>query len=227
MKQLEKLGFSSVGDGEIYDRPRAVKRNFDIFDALGKLVNPQIILEIGSWEGSSAVSWANSCKESNVICVDTWLGSVEHYQDKLSGTEWGRDRLYIENGFPTIFKTFISNIRINKIQDRVYPVTIDSKQAFIMLKESGIKPDICYIDAAHDYESVISDLKWAKKIGSKVICGDDYYYNQNGNQIKRAVDEFCLYNNMRAVTKDDQFVIIDNFGKDIYSTLIQRGWHDC
>lgn len=32
---------------------------------------------------------------------------------------------------------------------------------------------------------------------------------------------------MRAVTKDDQFVIIDNFGQEIYKSLIQRGWHDC
>ena len=227
MKQLEELGFQKVGDGEVYERPRAIKRNFDIFDALSGLIEPKIILEIGSWEGASAISWANSCKDSTIICVDTWLGSIEHYQDNLKGTEWARDRLYIENGFPTIFKTFVSNIRLNNIEDRIYPITIDSKQAFIMMQKYGIKPDICYIDAAHDYESVMSDLKWAKKINSKVICGDDYYYFQNGNQIKRAVDEFCLYNSMRAVTRDDQFVIIDNFGEEIYQSLKQRGWHDC
>ena len=97
MKQLEELGFQKVGDGEVYERPRAIKRNFDIFDALSGLVEPKIILEIGSWEGASTIAWANSCKDSTIICVDTWLGSIEHYQDNLKGTEWGRDRLYIEN----------------------------------------------------------------------------------------------------------------------------------
>ena len=42
-----------------------------------------------------------------------------------------------------------------------------------------------FIDADHSYEGVLSDIKFAKSINAKIICGDDYSFEG----VKRAVDE--------------------------------------
>lgn len=226
-EQLSNFGIHSLGNGPIHDRPILNPRPFEIFYILSELVRPETVLEIGTWEGRSALSWGEATREWNasIICVDTWLGSVEHYQDQLSGTEWGRDRLFLEDGYPTIYNTFVTNMRASNIQDRVFPVPIDSRQAFIILKKAGVVPDICYIDAAHDYDSVLSDLNGAKDIGSKIICGDDYYY-YNSQEIKFAVDDFSKENNMFGITKQNQFVLFSE-KNSLYNSMIGFGWNDC
>lgn len=50
---------------------------------------------------------------------------------------------------------------------------------------SGPKPGLFFCDANHDYEPTLHDLKWAREIGAKIICGHDY--NMLG--VKQAVDE--------------------------------------
>jgi len=42
-----------------------------------------------------------------------------------------------------------------------------------------------FIDADHSYEGVHSDIKFAKLINAKIICGDDYSFEG----VKKAVDE--------------------------------------
>ena len=64
--------------------------------------------------GSSAIGWANlslsiNNKKLKVFCIDTWLGSAEHYLD-LYGHEWSRDQLNIKNSQPNFYDNFLSNI---------------------------------------------------------------------------------------------------------------------
>src|SRR5947208_1485127 len=55
----------------------------DVFVELISLTKPSLIIEVGTWKGHSANAMADSCKRMNlhtkIICVDTWLGSQEHY----------------------------------------------------------------------------------------------------------------------------------------------------
>src|SRR5205085_11035594 len=39
---------------------------------------PLRILEIGSWEGQSALFFLNHLPRASIVCVDTFAGSVEH-----------------------------------------------------------------------------------------------------------------------------------------------------
>lgn len=225
---LNNFGLSTIGDGPIYNRPIVGKRNFEIFYILPEYAQPKIILEIGSWEGSSALSWGEGSEkyDSEIICVDTWLGSVEHYENILPNTEWSRDHIFLEDGYPSIYKTFVTNIRRNNLQNRIISVPIDSRQAFLIFEKANLVPDICYIDAAHDYHSVLADLNGAKKIGSKIICGDDYYYH-NSPEIKEAVDYFAEENGLRVVTKQNQFVLINDSQQELYELLKRFNWDDC
>lgn len=225
---LSQFGLITLGEGPVYDRPKVEKREFDLFYILSELLEPKVILEIGSWEGRSALSWGSIAKryDSILICVDTWLGSTEHYENRLPDGEWQRSRIFLEDGYPSIYKTFVTTIRNNNLQDYVIPIPLDSHQAFILIERSGISPDITYIDASHDYDSVLADLRAAHKIGSKIICGDDYYYFEHG-EVKRAVDFFASENSMRIQEKQFQFILTDQSTSNIYDLLKNRGWNDC
>ena len=52
---------------------------------------------------------------------------------------------------------------------------------------SGGRPALVFIDAAHDYTSVLEDIAWARSVGARVICGHDYSEMWPG--VQRAVDE--------------------------------------
>lgn len=226
---LSNFGLDFLGSGPVYERPLVNKRQKEIFYILSQLIEPKIVLEIGSWEGSSALSWGKATEEYNstILCVDTWLGSVEHYENVLYyDDEWSRDHLFLNDGYPTIYKTFVTNIRQSNLQDRVIAIPIDSRQAFIILEKSNISPDICYIDAAHDYDSVLSDLNGAKTIKSGIICGDDYYYH-NGSGIRDAVHDFANENSLSVVNKQDQFILLGDNHKDLHTKLVEFGWDDC
>jgi hypothetical protein len=51
----------------------------------------------------------------------------------------------------------------------------------------GQRPSMVFIDAFHQYESVMDDLRWATKIGIPIISGHDYCDKYPG--VVRAVDE--------------------------------------
>lgn len=222
---LYKFGLNVLGNGPIHDRPIVTKREFDMFYALAELIKPKVILEIGSWEGRSALSWGEVAKNEGgvLICVDTWLGSTEHYENSLPEGEWARSRIFLEDGYPSIYKTFVTTIRNNGLQDFVIPIPIDSHQAFILLEKAGVQPDITYIDASHDYSSVLADLRAAHRIGSKVICGDDYYYFEH-NEVKEAVDFFAKENDMKVQEMQYQFVITNQSTANVYNFLKNRKW---
>lgn len=51
----------------------------------------------------------------------------------------------------------------------------------------GDTPSMLFIDASHEYEHVLADITWAKKMGVSIISGHDYSKFWPG--VKKAVDE--------------------------------------
>lgn len=215
IENLYSLGFVELGNGKDYGRHNVEPRNRQAFLDIKSIINPKLVVEIGSWEGASALCWCQTADK--VICVDTWLGSIEHY--RYSGFEWGRERLQIEDHYPTIFRTFADNIRRNGYQDKVIPITIDASQAYLILEECLLDIDLIYIDGAHDYYSVLNDLRHSYSLVSNgYVSGDDYF-----GEIERAVQYFINENNLYVLSKDSQYILFDE--KDnIYQTLIKAGW---
>lgn len=139
------------------------------------------IIEVGSWKGLSANIMAQHCKKHDqkvrIICIDTWLGSVEH-QDEITRT----------NGYPNIYKEFIENTKFLKNDDVIYPFPISSTEGACFLKEKGVKADIIYVDAGHEYDSVSSDAKlyWELLEPNGVMIFDDYLWPA----VQKAIDDF-------------------------------------
>jgi predicted O-methyltransferase YrrM len=229
---LYRFWIRELGNGPRYNRQFVEPRKFSIFKDVESALNPRVVIEVGSWEGASTISWAHHSEI--VICIDTWLGSVEHYENAihfvdasgayqeidLSNTEWSRDSLAREDGYPSIYRTFADNIRRYNLQNKVVPITLDSHQAFIILEKAAVKADIVYIDASHDYYAVMNDLVRSYKVLSDDghVCGDDY-----GLEVAMAVNEFCRVNEFRVLSKENQFMIFSE-SDSTFDTFLEIGW---
>ncbi len=157
---------------------------------------PSIVVEVGVWKGASVVTIAKEIQrlglDAVVIAVDTWLGSFEHYL-------WEKfiPDLDFEFGYPRLYHKFASNICKEGVADLVVPLPLDSINAFQLLKERGIRPDVLHIDAGHDYQSVMSDLKawWPQLNDGGILVGDDYFRKPivgagKWPGVRQAFDEF-------------------------------------
>ncbi len=144
-----------------------------VFKKIIDQVKPSLIIEVGSWKGASAIHMASLAKEHNpdveIVCVDTWLGSVEHW-DKFAND------LKLKNGRLNIYEQFLSNIVHKELQDTITPFPIDSSNAYEWFKNKSIKADLIYIDAGHEYAAVRADLIAYSQIlkDGGYLLGDDF-----------------------------------------------------
>lgn len=160
-----------------------------ITGAIARL-RPRRIVEVGSWKGRSAINMAQQVRAMNldceIVCVDTWLGSPEHW---VGGKPGEYESLGLRNGYPQLYFTFLANVLRRGLQDIITPMPMTSENAAHVLRGLGVKSDIAYIDAAHEYGPVKRDLAdyWALLHEHGLLIGDDY---QVFPGVTQAVDEF-------------------------------------
>lgn len=165
--------------------------NDPIFRELILEKQPEVIIEVGTWKGQSAINMALICKElglkTKIYCIDTWLGALEFWHGLNHTPE---RNLMLKNGYPQIYYQFLSNVVHKGVQDYIIPVPLPSSIGFKLLKKMNIVADLIYIDGSHDYEDVISDLYATKHVSSlnkTVIFGDDW---NTFADVQKAVDLF-------------------------------------
>jgi len=179
-----------------------------IFISLIQETNPELIIEVGTWKGRSAINMAKYLKDNKlnckIICVDTWLGALEFW-DKLKHTP-ERD-LLLKNGYPQIYYQFLSNVIHNDVQDYILPFPCTSLIAARYFKNNNIKSKLIYIDASHEYEDVLLDLKYFYNIldSNGVLFGDDI---NNFPGVKQAVQEFTRENNLKYSIIENNYWVI-------------------
>ena len=135
-------------------------------------------VEVGCWKGKSAaymcVEIANSNKNIEFFCVDTWEGSVEHEgMEELS----------------KLYDIFIDNLR--PVEEYYFPLKMTSLEGAKKFKDNSL--DFVFIDASHEYEDVRDDiLAWYPKVKpGGIIAGHDYYHEEYDwfPGVKQAVNE--------------------------------------
>ena len=115
-------------------------------------------LEIGSWEGSSALYILNNYKTKKVYCVDVW-DKDEKYEE-----------LYKKN-----FNNFLHNME--EFKDRYFFFKERSDDFF---KKNDEYFDLIYIDGTHESFQVDKDINNAWKflnLNGIIICDDFFYGN--------------------------------------------------
>ena len=152
---------------------------------------PDLLVEIGSWKGASAISLAQMMKpDSLVIAVDTWLGSIEHREHK--GHYY--DSYRMKNGYPQLYYTFLGNVKRAGLRHKVLPFPNGSLIAARWFAANNLQPDLVYIDGSHDFEDVFLDLNhWYDiiKTGGAVF-GDDFGWPS----VRTALETFRRINNI-------------------------------
>ena len=141
-------------------------------------------VEVGAWFGKSTNHMATKIKESgkkiDFIAVDTWKGSLDEELHQNIVGSFGGD----------IYSDFIENTILSGNDKSFKTIKDTSENASKQFPNNSI--DYIMIDAGHDYDSVINDLKrWYHKVKpGGIISGDDYGVFNGVNQ---AAQEF-FYN---------------------------------
>jgi predicted O-methyltransferase YrrM/tetratricopeptide (TPR) repeat protein len=132
------------------------------------------VLEIGSWAGSSAITWAESVADlvgsGSVLCVDCWkmyqeleLDASQHYSEMRKALQ---DAL--------VYRLFLHNIKCSGLQGYIDHIVGFSSEVLPSLV--GREFDIVYIDGSHRYENVLVDIRNSLPLLREggILCGDDY-----------------------------------------------------
>jgi predicted O-methyltransferase YrrM len=135
---------------------------------------PARILEIGSWEGRSALFFLNYLPLSRVVCVDPFEGNVEHqldphFQQLVTKTE----------------AQFDSNLAA--FAARVEKIKGSSTTVLPTLGVSGRRFDLAYIDGSHLAADVYSDavLTWPMIEPGGIVIFDDYEWELMDHEHER------------------------------------------
>lgn len=130
--------------------------------------NHEMIIELGSWVGFSAWMLAKRYQKATVLCVDTWLGSVDlHEMPAL--------RSLIESSY----ERFLHNTA--PCAERIWPLRMDTVNGLCLAWECGFHPSLIFIDAGHQYESAWGDIHAARRLFPEAhIVLDDYCHEGVG-----------------------------------------------
>jgi predicted O-methyltransferase YrrM len=171
------------------------------------LIRPGLIVEVGTWLGGSAIHMgrllrAAGLDESCIVCVDTWLGSSEHYLHPKQ-----LQTLRLVNGRATIYDDFMRNVVQHDLQDNIVPFSVTSIAAAEVLRECGFTPDLVYLDGDHTMRGFRADLElyWEILRPGGCLIGDDFDWEQvQWNVINFAYlqkVEFTSFSNKFAIRK--------------------------
>jgi predicted O-methyltransferase YrrM len=151
----------------------------NIYDFAVKNFNNCNFLEIGAWAGKSTAYMAQLIKSQNknikFYTVDTFLGepTCQFHLDK------------VEQLGGTVFNEFWSNMSDLGLCSYVHPIISTSHNCIEKTRDKEFA--FIFIDGAHDYDSVMRDLKYTYDhvLQNGLIGGHDY-----NSQCKLAVDTF-------------------------------------
>ena len=143
----------------------------------------RIFLEIGSFEGRSAVWLMENAMQKGdfIFCIDTWEGSEEHEQLDM---------------LPT-FDTFKENTRIAAKRTGVKRgyAKNQSRLELGTMQNDGNLWDFIYIDGSHTAKDVLTDacMAWPLLKQGGLMVFDDYLWGESRDILHRpklAVDFF-------------------------------------
>jgi len=161
-------------------------------EILPKLIaerRPKFIIEVGAWLGLSTLVMAEALvkeqlPDSCILTIDTWLGSLEHWRDE-------NNSLGLQNGFPTLYPRFLSNVVNYGYTNKIMPLPMPSAIGARYLAHFKLKADLIFLDGSHDEKDVWDDLNGYIGLlaDGGVICGDDFQWPGVAASVKKFCEE--------------------------------------
>ena len=160
-----------------------------------RIKNVKNMLEIGSYEGRSAIFFLKNFSNSNISCVDTWSGSHEHRSFN----------------FKLIEKNFDSNTSFYQSNNILRKYKMTSNEFF---KKNSKYFDLIYVDGDHSSDQVKIDLinSWNVLKNGGFLILDDYmwwYYKDYKKNPSTPINNFIKENisNISKLTVWHQVII--------------------
>jgi len=127
---------------------------------------PVQILEIGSWEGRSALFFLNYLALSRIICIDPFEGNLEHQINPYFADLARKSEARLDSNLAAF-------------SDRVEKIKGSSADILPQLGITGRKVDLAYIDGSHIAADVYRDavLTWPLMVPGGMVVFDDYEWS--------------------------------------------------
>jgi predicted O-methyltransferase YrrM len=138
------------------------------------------ILEIGSWAGGSAITWADALKRHHggkgcVVCVDAWSPyfRASGYSDLSDDDAEAYREMHYALAAGRIFDLFRHNIRASRHDDLIVPVKGFSELVLPFLRDQAF--NLVFVDGDHTLPHVLQDIRCAQRLVAEggILCGDD------------------------------------------------------
>ena len=132
------------------------------------------MLEIGSWEGRSALFFLNYLRASHLVCVDTFGGNVEHMRNP-----------HFAALVPETERQFDANVAA--FGTRVEKIKGPSGAVLPQLGIQSRRFDLVYVDGSHLAADVYSDgaLTWPMVSRGGIVIFDDYEFDEIKEESER------------------------------------------
>ena len=167
------------------------KCNKKVLDIL--IPGKKIIVEMGSWYGQSIeyiLSIAD--KDAKIYSIDRWDNEFIKQMWRNRGKDYKPNVGFIDQH--PLYDTFLVNFWDHK--DRLTPIRGDTVYGMKVLVDKGIVPDLIYIDAGHEYETVKKELEYIEQhFPTSKLCGDDICWDG----VRRAVEEYAKRNGKKVM----------------------------
>lgn len=183
-------------------------RNSKPMEALLKKFSAKVVIELGSWKGTSTRHIAECLPEDGLVyAVDHWFCSPFDVPNSIGCT--GED-VY------SLYPQFLSNVIHAKLTHKIVPVKMTTFEAIEFFLARDINPDLIYVDASHDEESVYRDIAIYFPLvrGHGVICGDDWSwgigwgYTADHLPVQSAVKRYAEENDLSIEVDNKNFWVL-------------------
>lgn len=179
-------------------------RRWDFLASLMKGYPKGLFVEVGCKEGRTTGHLLKECPDIHVIAIDPWLAQPAT-NDPLAET-------YEKWDFSAIEAEFWANVGENK--DRVEMRRMTSSNAAHYRRMDIVPPNLVFIDARHDHDSVLEDIRtwWPLVAEGGILSGHDFNHKWPG--IERAIAE-CFDLMQVGVGPDSVWFVIKQPGAEL------------
>ena len=163
-------------------------RRWDVIAGLCQSINAKTFVEVGCREGRTTGFVLANCPDIHVVAIDPWMA-----QPRLAVHDDPKRETYEDWDFEAIEREFWENVGEHKKRCTMW--MRGSASAAPQVAKDHASVDVVFIDALHDYASVVQDISlWWPLVreGGFLVLHD---FNHNWPGVMRAVaDSFGLMN---------------------------------
>ncbi|WP_017593083.1 DegT/DnrJ/EryC1/StrS family aminotransferase [Nocardiopsis potens] len=203
---FDRSPYEGLPAGEIGYDPSGWDYDHPVFREEITRLRPSLIVEVGTWKGASALHMAGVVRDlgldCEIVCVDTFLGSREHWLTP----EW-KAEMHLSFGRPGLYPQFLANVVHDGLTGVITPFPATSATAAAVLGHHGVRCDLVYIDAGHDLPDVARDLDlyWPLLRPGGTMIGDDFIARFPG--VVQAVRDFAGARSLPLDVREEKWVL--------------------